>query len=133
MLNQVILIGNLGKDPELRYTSGSQAVASMRVATSRSWTDKQTGQRKEEVEWFDVEVWGKQAESCGEYLKKGRLVFVQGRMKTDTWEDKDGQKHWRTKVVADFVRFLPSGGGKQEGSTPGESTPSDAPQNGDPF
>ena len=70
MVNKVILVGNLGKDPEVRYTSGGQAVATLRIATSRSWTDKQSGQRKEETEWHDVEVWGKQAEQCGEYLAK---------------------------------------------------------------
>ena len=75
MVNKVILIGNLGKDPEVRYTSGGQAVANLRIATSRSWTDKQSGQRKEETEWHDVEVWGKQAEQCGEYLAKGRQVL----------------------------------------------------------
>ena len=119
MLNKVMLIGNLGKDPEVRYTSGGQAVANLRIATSRSWTDKQSGQRKEETEWHDVEVWGKQAEQCGEYLAKGRQVFVEGRLKTDKWQDKtSGQERSRVKIVADSVRFLggrgaggPGGGG----------------------
>ena len=107
MVNKVILVGNLGKDPEVRYTSGGQAVANLRIATSRSWTDKQSGQRKEETEWHDVEVWGKQAEQCGEFLSKGRQVYVEGRLKTDTWDDKQtGQKRSRVKVVADTVRFL---------------------------
>jgi single-strand DNA-binding protein len=117
MVNKVLLIGNLGKDPEVRYTSGGQAVANLRIATSRSWTDKQSGQRKEETEWHDVEVWGKQAEQCGEYLAKGRQVYVEGRLKTDTWDDKQsGQKRSRVKVVADTVRFI-GGGGK--GGAPG--------------
>ena len=107
MVNKVILIGNLGKDPEVRYTQGGQAVANLRIATSRSWTDKQSGQRKEETEWHDVEVWGKQAEQCGEYLAKGRQVYVEGRLKTDKWQDKQsGQERSRVKVVADSVRFL---------------------------
>jgi single-strand DNA-binding protein len=111
MVNKVILVGNLGKDPEVRYTSGGQAVANLRIATSRSWTDKQTSQRKEETEWHDVEVWGKQAEQCGEFLSKGRQVYVEGRLKTDTWDDKQsGQKRSRVKVVADTVRFLGGGG-----------------------
>ncbi len=111
MVNKVILVGNLGKDPEVRYTSGGQAVANLRIATSRSWTDKQSGQRKEETEWHDVEVWGKQAEQCGEFLSKGRQVYVEGRLKTDTWDDKQsGQKRSRVKVVADTVRFLGGGG-----------------------
>jgi single-strand DNA-binding protein len=117
MVNKVILIGNLGKDPEVRYTQGGQAVANLRIATSRSWTDKQSGQRKEETEWHDVEVWGKQAEQCGEYLAKGRQVFVEGRLKTDKWQDKQsGQERSRVKVVADSVRFL---GGRGAGGAPG--------------
>ena len=121
MVNKVILIGNLGKDPEVRYTSGGQAVATLRIATSRSWTDKQSGQRKEETEWHDVEVWGKQAEQCGEYLAKGRQVYVEGRLKTDKWQDKQsGQDRYRVKVVADSVRFLGggAGGGAQRSAGP---------------
>jgi single-strand DNA-binding protein len=124
MVNIVHLIGNLGKDPEVRYTKseGGQAVCNLRIATSRSWTDKQSGQRKEETEWHDVEVWGKQAEACGQYLKKGRLVFVAGRLKTDSWEDKDSkEKRYRVKVVADTVRFL--GGGKGEEAKGEEAKP----------
>jgi single-strand DNA-binding protein len=114
MVNKVILVGNLGKDPEVRYTSGGQAVANLRIATSRSWTDKQSGQRKEETEWHDVEVWGKQAEQCGEYLAKGRQVYVEGRLKTDKWQDKQsGQERSKVKVVADTVRFL---GGRGAGA-----------------
>ena len=117
MVNKVILVGNLGKDPEVRYTSGGQAVANLRIATSRSWTDKQSGQRKEETEWHDVEVWGKQAEQCGEYLAKGRQVYVEGRLKTDKWQDKQsGQERSKVKVVADTVRFL---GGRGAGSGAG--------------
>ena len=111
MVNKVILIGNLGKDPEVRYTAGGQAVANLRIATSRSWTDKASGQKKEETEWHDVEVWGKQAEQVGEYLAKGRQVYVEGRLKTDKWQDKtSGQERSRVKVVADSVRFLGGGG-----------------------
>lgn len=121
MVNKVILVGNLGKDPEVRYTSGGQAVANLRIATSRSWTDKQSGQKKEETEWHDVEVWGKQAEQCGEFLAKGRQVYVEGRLKTDAWDDKaSGQKKYRVKVVADTVRFLGGGGaGAGRGAGPG--------------
>lgn len=118
MVNKVILIGNLGKDPEVRYTQGGQAVANLRIATSRSWTDKQSGQKKEETEWHDVEVWGKQAEQCGEFLAKGRQVYVEGRLKTDKWQDKQsGQERSRVKVVADSVRFL--GGRGAQGGAPG--------------
>jgi single-strand DNA-binding protein len=119
VVNKVILIGNLGKDPEVRYTSGGQAVATLRIATSRSWTDKASGQRKEETEWHDVEVWGKQAEQCGEYLGKGRQVYVEGRLKTDKWQDKQsGQDRYRVKVVADTVRFLGGGGAGAGGARP---------------
>ena len=129
MVNKVILVGNLGRDPEVRYTSGGQAVASLRVATSRSWTDKQSGQKKEETEWHEVEVWGKQAEQCGEYLSKGRQVYVEGRLKTDKWQDKaTGQDKFRVKVVAENVRFLSSGGarGAAQGAGGGRPAPSDA-------
>ena len=117
MVNKVILIGNLGKDPEVRYTAGGQAVANLRIATSRSWTDKASGQKKEETEWHDVEVWGKQAEQVGEYLAKGRQVYVEGRLKTDKWQDKtSGQERSRVKIVADSVRFLGGGAGGARGA-----------------
>jgi single-strand DNA-binding protein len=134
MVNKVILIGNLGKDPEVRYTSGGQAVANLRIATSRSWTDKASGQKKEETEWHDVEVWGKQAEQVGEYLAKGRQVYVEGRLKTDKWQDKtSGQERSRVKVVADSVRFL--GGGAPGargagGAGGGQRGPSGPPDEG---
>jgi single-strand DNA-binding protein len=130
MVNKVILVGNLGKDPEVRYTSGGQAVANLRIATSRSWTDKQSGQRKEETEWHDVEVWGKQAEQCGEYLAKGRQVYVEGRLKTDKWQDKQsGQERSKVKVVADTVRFLGGrgAGGAAGGGGRGAPTPEEPP------
>jgi single-strand DNA-binding protein len=129
MVNKVILVGNLGKDPEVRYTSGGQGVANLRIATSRSWTDKQSGQRKEETEWHDVEVWGKQAEQCGEYLAKGRQVYVEGRLKTDKWQDKQsGQERSKVKVVADTVRFLGGrgaggGAGGKGAHGPGDEAP----------
>ncbi len=129
MVNKVILVGNLGKDPEVRYTSGGQAVANLRIATSRSWTDKQSGQRKEETEWHDVEVWGKQAEQCGEYLAKGRQVYVEGRLKTDKWQDKQsGQERSKVKVVADTVRFL--GGRGAGGGAGGRPSTSEEPPGG---
>ncbi len=138
MVNKVILVGNLGKDPEVRYTSGGQAVANLRIATSRSWTDKQTSQRKEETEWHDVEVWGKQAEQCGEYLAKGRQVYVEGRLKTDKWQDKQsGQERSKVKVVADTVRFLggrgaggAAGAGGAGGGGRGGHGPADEPPGG---
>ncbi len=133
MVNRVILVGNLGKDPEVRYTSGGQAVANLRIATSRSWTDKQSGQKKEETEWHDVEVWGKQAEQCGEYLAKGRQVYVEGRLKTDKWQDKQtNQERSKVKVVAETVRFLGGGAGGGRGGAGGGRGPSqeDGPPGG---
>jgi single-strand DNA-binding protein len=132
MVNKVILVGNLGKDPEVRYTAGGQAVANLRIATSRSWTDKQSGQKKEETEWHDVEVWGKQAEQCGEFLSKGRQVYVEGRLKTDAWDDKtSGQKRSRVKVVADTVRFLGGGAGRGAGAGAGAGGARPAPSGPD--
>ena len=112
MVNKVILVGFMGKDPEVRYTSGGQAVASLRIATSRGWTERESGQRKEETEWHDIEVWGKSAEACGQHLAKGARVYVEGRIKTDRWEDQQsGQKRSRVKIVAEVVRFLGRGNG----------------------
>ncbi|MEI7704369.1 MAG: single-stranded DNA-binding protein [Deltaproteobacteria bacterium] len=133
MVNKVILIGNLGKDPEVRYTSGGQAVANLRIATSRSWTDKASGQKKEETEWHDVEVWGKQAEQVGEYLAKGRQVYVEGRLKTDKWQDKtSGQERTRVKIVADSVRFLGGGAGGARGAGGGQRAPGAPEESGPP-
>ena len=106
MVNKVILVGFLGADPELKHTSQGYAIAMLRVATSRRWSDKD-GERQEETEWHDVEVWGKQGEAAGEHLAKGRQLYVEGRLKTDAWTDKQtGEKRYRTKIVADQVTFL---------------------------
>jgi single-strand DNA-binding protein len=122
MVNKVMILGNLGKDPEVRYTQGGQAVTSLRIATSRSWLDKQSGQRKEETEWHEVEVWGKQAEACAKYLAKGKSAFVEGRIKTEKWQDKQtGQDKYRTKIVAEDVRFV-SGTGDPSRRTPSAGT-----------
>jgi single-strand DNA-binding protein len=109
-LNKVFLIGNLGADPEVRYTQSGQAVANFRIATTDVWNDK-SGERQERTEWHRIVVWGKQAENCAEYLKKGRPVHVEGRLQTRQWDDKDGKKQYTTEIVADRVTFLGSGGG----------------------
>ena len=118
-VNKVILIGNLGADPEVRFTPGGQAVANFRIATSESWTDK-NGQKQERTEWHRIVVWGKLAELCGEYLKKGRQCFLEGRLQTREWQDKEGQKHYTTEVVASGVTFLgaPSGNGGRRNEPP---------------
>lgn len=104
-VNKVILVGNLGADPEVRFTPGGQAVANFRIATSESWTDK-SGQKQERTEWHRIVVWGKLAELCGEYLAKGRQCFVEGRLQTREWTDKEGKKNYTTEVVASSVVFL---------------------------
>jgi len=111
-VNKAILIGNLGADPEVRFTTGGQAVANFRIATSESWKDK-NGQPQERTEWHRIVVWGKLAELCGEYLKKGRQCFVEGRIQTREWTNKEGQKQYTTEVVATQVTFL---GGRPEGA-----------------
>jgi single-strand DNA-binding protein len=110
MINKVILVGNLGKDPEVRFTANGQAIAKFPVATAEKWKDQQ-GQMQERTEWHNVVVWGKQAEACGQYLSKGRQVFVEGRIQTRSYDDKDGNKRYITEIVAQVVRFLGSGGG----------------------
>jgi len=110
VLNKVFLIGNLGKDPEVRFTSNGKAVAKFSVATSEKWTD-QDGNKQERTEWHNIVVWGKQAETCGQYLSKGRQVFVEGAVRSRQYDDKDGNKRYITEIVARDVRFLGSGGG----------------------
>jgi single-strand DNA-binding protein len=114
-LNKVMLIGNLGKDPEVRYTQNSQPVASFSLATSESWTDK-AGQKQEKTEWHKIVVWGKQAELCGQYLSKGRQVFVEGKLQTREWTNKEGAKQYTTEVVALQVTFLQGGERKGPGA-----------------
>lgn len=104
-LNKVMLIGRLGNDPEVRYTSGGGAVANFSLATNDSWTDK-SGQKQERTEWHRIVVWGKTAELCGQYLSKGRQAYIEGRLQTREWTDKEGQKRYTTEVVAQTVQFL---------------------------
>lgn len=104
-VNKAILIGNLGADPEVRFTPGGQAVANFRIATSESWTDK-SGQKQERTEWHRIVVWGKLAELCGEYLAKGRQCFVEGRLQTREWTDKENRKNYTTEIIANNVVFL---------------------------
>ena len=107
-VNKVILVGNLGQDPELRYTSSGTAVCNLSVATTDYWTDK-SGQRQERTEWHRVVVWDKQAEHCNQYLSKGRQVYVEGQLQTRSWEDANNNKRYTTEINAKTVRFL--GGG----------------------
>jgi single-strand DNA-binding protein len=109
-VNKVILVGNLGRDAELRYTPGGAAVATLNMATTEVWNDKQ-GQRQEKTEWHRVVLWGKQAESLQEYLVKGKQIYVEGRLQTRQWDDKDGQKRYTTEIKADRITLLGGGGG----------------------
>jgi single-strand DNA-binding protein len=111
-VNKVILVGRLGQNPEVRYTPSGQAVANFSLATNESWTDK-AGQKQERTEWHRIVVWGKLAELCNQYLSKGRQAYIEGRMQTREWQDKDGQKKYTTEVQAQTVQFL--GGQAGEG------------------
>ena len=125
-VNKVILVGRLGQNPEVRYTPGGAAVANFSVATNETWVDK-SGQKQEKTEWHKVVVWGKIAELCSQYLSKGRQVYLEGRLQTRQWQDKDGQTKYTTEVQAQTVQFLGGGanerpsreGGNQYESAPG--------------
>jgi single-strand DNA-binding protein len=119
-VNKVILVGNLGKDPEVRFTPSGRAVAKFPLATTDSWTDQESG-RQERTEWHNIVVWGKQAESCGQYLAKGRQVYIEGAIRSRSYDDKDGNKRYITEIVAQRVQFLGGGGSRpsQEGGGSG--------------
>jgi single-strand DNA-binding protein len=110
-VNKVILVGNLGKDPEVRFTNTGSAVANFSIATSEIWNDRE-GKRQERTEWHNIVVWGKQAEHCGQYLAKGRQVYVEGSIRTRSYDDKTtGAKRYITEIVAQRIQFLGGGGG----------------------
>jgi single-strand DNA-binding protein len=115
-VNKVILVGRLGADPEMRYASSGSAVANFNMATSTNFTDK-NGQKTERTEWHRVVAFGKLAEICGEYLAKGRLVYVEGRLRTRDWEDRDGNKRKTTEIVATSMQMLGGGGEPSRGDT----------------
>ena len=110
-LNKAQLIGNLGRDADLRYTAGGQAVATISIATTEQWTDKNTNQKREQTEWHRVVLWGKQAESLQQYLTKGKQIYVEGRIQTRKWTDKDGHDRYTTEIKADRVTLLGGAGG----------------------
>lgn len=134
-VNKVIILGNLGADPELKYTpNGNKAICNLRVATSESFKDK-GGQRQEKVEWHRVTVWGDQAENCNKYLAKGRTVYVEGRLETRSWDDKDGTKKYSTDIVAERVRFIGgnASGGNGQRNEPRQPNPGGAADGGPPV
>jgi single-strand DNA-binding protein len=121
-INKVILIGNLGRDPELRYTPSGSAVCNVSIATTRNWKSKDSGERVEETEWHRVVFYDRLAEIAGEYLKKGRPVYVEGRLKTRKWQDKEGKDNHTTEIVAEQMQMLGGreGGGMGAGSGTGD-------------
>ncbi len=116
-VNKAIIIGRLGRDPELKYTPDGTAIANFSVATSEEWKDKNTGEKKERTEWHRIVAYRKLAEICGEYLSKGKQVYIEGRIQTREWVDKDSVKRYTTEIVAADVQFL----GSRDGSAPAES------------
>jgi len=128
-INKVTLIGNVGQDPESKFTPSGAQVVTLSLATTRSWKDKQTGQKQEETEWHRITMWGKLAEITAEYVKKGSQLYIEGRLKTTQWE-KDGIKRYSTGIIADNMQML---GGRPDGAgagTPpvGEPPQGDAPE-----
>ncbi len=134
-VNKVILIGNLGRDPEVRYTPNGNAICTINIATSRVWKNKESGEKQEETDWHRVVFFDRQAEIAGEYLKKGRPVYVEGRLKTRKWQDKDGKDVYTTEVVAETMQLLGgregagggAGGGADEGGGYSEGSQRSAP------
>src|SRR5262252_5877389 len=120
-VNKVILVGNLGRDPETRYTTSGDAVTNIRLATTDTWKDK-NGEKQERTEWHNIVFYGRQAEIAGEYLKKGRQIYVEGRLQTRKWQDKEGQDRYTTEIVADRMQML---GNREGGGAP--SSAGDAP------
>ena len=115
-INKVIIVGNLGGDPETRYMPSGSAVTNLTVATNESWKDKQTGEQKERTEWHKVAMFNRLAEVAAEYLRKGSQVYIEGKLRTRKWQDKDGKDRWTTEVVADEMQMLGGRGGGGGGS-----------------
>ena len=144
-VNKVILVGNLGADPETRYTASGAAITNIRIATSESWRDKQTGENQERTEWHRVVFFGRLAEISGEYLRKGSQVYIEGSLRTNKWQGQDGQDRYTTEVIASEMQMLgarggeasarPAGGGfrdnkpEQQGQAPAQSEPAPAEDN----
>lgn len=123
-INKVIIVGNLGADPETRYTGSGTAITSLRIATSEAWTDKASGEKQERTEWHRVKLFGKLAEIAGEYLKKGRQVYIEGSLRTDKYTDKDGIERYSTDIIGNEMQMLggmpDSGGGERPQRTTGQ-------------
>jgi len=124
-VNKVILVGNLGNDPDIRYTAGGAAVANISLATAESWKDKNSGEQQERTEWHRIVFFGRLAEIVGEYLRKGSQVYVEGRLQTRKWEDKEGHDRYTTEIVANEMQML---GSKSGGSANYEPAPQSQPR-----
>jgi len=134
-VNLAIIIGNLGKDPEVRYTPAGDAMCNLTIATSESWKDKNSGEKKEIVEWHKVSFFGKQAEICGQYLKKGSQVYIEGSIRTRKWQDKDGQDRYTTEIRGDEMKMLgsaPAGGNRQQVNDSSDYAPAPQRSQGQP-
>jgi single-strand DNA-binding protein len=132
-INKVIIVGNLGADPETRYTGGGTAVTSLSIATSESWTDKQSGEKQERTEWHRVKLFGRLAEIAGEYLKKGRQVYIEGSLRTDKYTDKNGVEKYSTDIIANEMQMLggnEGGGGMGGGGGGSRERPQGGPRQG---
>ena len=123
-INKVIIVGNLGGDPETRYMPSGSAVTNLTVATNESWKDKQTGEQKDRTEWHKVAMFNRLAEIAAEYLRKGSQVYIEGKLRTRKWQDKNGQDRWTTEIIADEMQMLGGRGGAGGGSAPMSSQPS---------
>ncbi len=125
-VNKVILVGNLGADPELRYTSSGTPVASFNIATREQWTNK-SGEKEEKTEWHKIVAWARLGEICGEYLHKGKQVYIEGRLQTRSWEDRDGNKRYTTEIVAQTMQMLGPAGKEGRVESKGEAFPVEEP------
>lgn len=139
-VNKAILVGNLGRDPEIKYMQNGEAVCNISIATTSKWKDKNTGENKEETEWHRVVLYRRQAEIAGEYLKKGRPVYVEGRLRTRKWTGQDGKDNYTTEIVADVLQLLgglddqsSSQGQQQRQSAPASAQQAASPYDDDPF
>ena len=129
-INKVIIVGNLGADPEMRHTGGGTAVTTLNVATSESWTDKQSGEKVEKTEWHRVKMFGRLAEIAGDYLKKGRQVYIEGSLRTDKYTDKQGVERYSTDIIANEMQMLGGNEGGSGGSGGGQRSQSGGGQRG---
>ena len=136
-INKVILVGNVGADPEVRYTASGSAVANFNIATTEQWKDKNTGEKQERTEWHKIVAWGRLGEICGEYLHKGKQVYIEGKLRTKQWEDREGNRRYTTEVIAQTMQMLGRPGKMGSAETVDErfpvEEPIDTPEDDIPF